>query len=77
MGAAELPRRKAHSRTLARQICHLIREAKASDKTVHVSDFQVKVVENGAVLINLKTGEAALIDADASDDISPEDAIAE
>ena len=63
--------------TMVRQICHLIREAKALDKSIHVSDYQVKVVENGAVLINLKTGEAALINADASDYISPADDIAE
>jgi citrate lyase gamma subunit len=63
--------------SMASQICNLVREAKASDKTVHVSDFQVKVVENGAVLINLKTREAALIKADESDDFSAETDITE
>jgi len=62
---------------MAREICNLIQKAKAWDKTVVVSDYQVKVVENGAVLINLKTSEATLIRTDASDDISPEDGIAE
>jgi hypothetical protein len=62
---------------MARKICDLIRKAKAWDKTAHVSDYQIKVVESGAVLINLKTSEATLIRTDASDDISPEDGIAE
>ena len=63
--------------TIASKIVARIRKAKAWDKTVHISDYQVRVVENGAVLINLKTSEAELIKADASDCIFLEDGIAE
>jgi len=63
--------------TIAREICARIRKAKSWDKNVHVSDYQVRVVENGAVLINLKTSEAQLIKSDASDRAPPEDGIAE
>ena len=63
--------------TIASEICARIRKAKAWDKTAHISDYQVRVVENGAVLINLKTREAELVRADESDTIAPEDGIAE
>jgi citrate lyase gamma subunit len=63
--------------SLAFKICGIIRKAKMLDKAVHVSDYQVKVVEEGAVLINLKTREATLIEADGSDEFSWEDSIAE
>ena len=63
--------------TIAREILARIRKAKSWDKNVHISDYQVRVVENGAVLINLKTSEAELIKADTSDRASSEDGIAE
>ena len=44
-----------------------IRNAKAIDRDVHISDFQVRVSTRGAVLINLRTGEAKLIEADQSE----------
>ena len=63
--------------TLANEISARIRKTKAWDKSSHISDFQIRVVENGAVLVNLKTSEAQLIKADASDDVFPEEGIAE
>ena len=56
---------------LAEKISARIREKKAWDKNAHVSDFQIRVTEKGAVLVNLKTGEAQLIDADG-DAVSPD-----
>ena len=53
--------------SLAEKIGAEIRNAKASDRTIHISDFQVRVTDNGAVLINLKTGAAQLIAVDKSD----------
>ena len=49
---------------LGEKISARIRKKKAWDKNAHVSDFQIRVTERGAVLVNLKTGEAQLIDAD-------------
>ena len=53
--------------SLTQKIGAHIRGAKAFDPNVHISDFQVRISERGAVLINLKTGEARLIEADGSD----------
>jgi hypothetical protein len=44
-----------------------IRNAKATNRDAHISDFQVRVSSWGAVLINLRTGETKLIEADASE----------
>lgn len=38
-----------------------IRRSKVSDPTLHISDFQVRVDKAGAVVINLRTGEAELL----------------
>jgi hypothetical protein len=38
-----------------------VRAAKAWDKEAKLGDFQIKVTENGYVLINLKTRRAQLI----------------
>ena len=53
--------------SLAQKIGAHIRSAKAFTPDAHISDFQVRISERGAVLINLKTGEAKLIAADDSD----------
>jgi hypothetical protein len=37
-------------------ISALIREAKAADADVRISDFQIEVAEDHTVLLNLKTG---------------------
>jgi hypothetical protein len=63
--------------SLAYKICGIVRRAKMLDKDVHVSDYQIKVVEQGAVLINLKTREGMIIAADKSDEFSSEESIAE
>lgn len=44
-----------------------IRAAASLDKSVKVSDFQVRAGLNGSVLINLKTGRAQLIYDDDSE----------
>ena len=44
-----------------------IRAAASFDKTVKVSDFQLRAGTNGSVLINLKTGRAQLIYDDESE----------
>jgi hypothetical protein len=53
--------------SLTQKIGAHIRSAKAFNPDAHISDFQVRVSERGAVLINLRTGEAKLIEADKSD----------
>jgi len=50
--------------SLTEKIGAQIRNAKALDRDAHISDFQVRVSSWGAVLINLRTGEAKLIEAD-------------
>ena len=54
--------------TIAAKIGAEIRKAKGWDHNAHITDFQVRVAKEGAVLVNLKTSEAVLIEADASDD---------
>jgi hypothetical protein len=44
-----------------------IRAAASFDKTVKVSDFQLRAGENGSVLINLRTGLAQLVYDDDSE----------
>lgn len=51
---------------LEEEILARINAAKALDKTINVSDFQLKVGDNGSVLINLKTSRAQLIYDDDS-----------
>ena len=53
--------------SLTQKIGAHIRGAKAYNPDVHISDFQVRISERGAVLINLRTGEAKVIEADGSD----------
>ena len=43
------------------EIMARIRAAKAWDKEARLEDFQIKVADNGFVLINLKTGRAQLL----------------
>jgi len=63
--------------TLAEKIGTQIRHAKQDDKKTHISDFQIRVAEKGAVLVNLKTSEAQLIDADESDSMSWAEGVAQ
>jgi hypothetical protein len=49
------------------EILARIRAAKAWDRDSKLSDFQLKVAENGSILINLKTRRAQLIYDDDSD----------
>jgi hypothetical protein len=53
--------------SLAQKIGAHIRSAKALNPDARISDFQVRVSEGSAVLINLRTGEIKLIAADKSD----------
>jgi hypothetical protein len=48
------------------EILSRIRAAKAWDKDSKLDDFQLRVGENGSVLINLKTGRAQLVYDDDS-----------
>ena len=50
--------------SLAEMIGAKIRNAKSSDPQLHIKDFQVRVQERGAILINLKTGESVFINSD-------------
>jgi hypothetical protein len=52
---------------LGDEILARIRAAKAWDKDLKLSDFQLKAAENGSVLINLKTRRAQLIYDDDSE----------
>jgi len=52
---------------LDEEILARIRAAKAWDKNSKPSDFQLKVAENGSVLVNLKTRRAQLIYDDESE----------
>ena len=63
--------------TLTEKIGSEIRHAKEEDKQVHISDFQVRVTEKGAVLVNLKTSQAQLIEADKSDEIGLLESVAQ
>jgi hypothetical protein len=47
--------------SLEDEILARIRAAKAWDKDSELQDFQLRVAENGSVLINLKTRRAQLI----------------
>jgi hypothetical protein len=51
---------------LENEILARIRAAKSLDTSVKQEDFQIRVGENGTVLINLKTGRAQLIYDDES-----------
>jgi hypothetical protein len=51
---------------LEEEILARIKAAQSLDKSAAVSDFQIRVGENGTVLINLKTGKAQLIYDDES-----------
>jgi hypothetical protein len=58
------------------EILSRIRAAKTWDKEAKPGDFQVRVAENGSVLVNLRTGRAQLIYDDDSklhdvDDLCP------
>ena len=53
--------------SLTEKIGAQIRNAKTIDRDAHISDFQVRVSSWGAVLINLRTGEAKLIEADQTE----------
>ena len=48
------------------EILSRIRASKGWDKDAKISDFQIRVFENGSVLVNLKTGKAQLIYDDES-----------
>ena len=63
--------------TITDKISARIREKKAWDKGAHISDFQIRVGEKGAVLVNLRTGEAQLIDDDGHDDVPSSGIIAQ
>jgi hypothetical protein len=63
--------------TIVAKIGAEIRKAKRWDHDAHITDFQVRVAKEGAVLINLKTSEAVLIQADASDDDDGEGIVAQ
>ena len=52
---------------LDQEIISRIHASKLWDKTSEVSDFQIKVAENGTVLINLKTRRAQLLYDDESE----------
>ena len=52
---------------LDEEILARIQASKLWDKTSNASDFQIKVGENGTVLINLKTGRAQLLYDDQSE----------
>ena len=61
---------------LDEEILSRIRASKGWDKDAKISDFQIRVFENGSVLVNLKTGKAQLIYDDESvlhdlDDLLP------
>ena len=43
------------------EILSRIRAAKTWDKEAKPGDFQVRVAENGSVLVNLRTGRAQLV----------------
>jgi hypothetical protein len=58
------------------EILSRIRAAKTWDKEAKPGDFQVRVAENGSVLVNLRTGRAQLVYDDDSklhdvDDLCP------
>jgi hypothetical protein len=48
------------------EIMARIRAAKGWDKDAKLSDFQFRAFENGAVLVNIKTGKTQLIYDDES-----------
>jgi len=48
------------------EILSRIQAAKTWDKEAKAGDFQVRVAENGSVLVNLRTGRAQLVYDDDS-----------
>jgi hypothetical protein len=53
--------------TITEKIGASIRHIKTSGSGTHIADFQIRVREDRVVLINLKTGEVEMIEADKSD----------
>jgi hypothetical protein len=62
--------------SLSDEIKARVRRAKAKDKTIRLSDFQVRAAEKGVALINLKTSKAELI-FDDTDPFAPDEDIAQ
>ncbi len=52
---------------LDQEILARIKSAKIGSRDANLSDFQLKVAENGSVLINLRTSRAQLIYDDDSE----------
>ena len=61
--------------TITEKIGASIRHSKACNKNAHIADFQIRVREDRVVLLNLKTGDVEVIEADTLDYDLPQHSI--